>query len=405
MKPLFRLPIFRSATRDMDDEFAFHLDMRTQELIAKGWSPAAARTEAQRQFGDLDDARTYCRNTDKRRGKRLMRAEYLTELRQDIGFAFRALRRSPAFTLVAALTLALGIGANTAIFSVVRGILLRPLPFHEPDRLMLVVSEANGKKFPYTSPANAVDWQNMNHSFTSLAVTTSHSAVLTGAGEPENLRGFDVGRDFFGGVVGDVKQSSLAATTKSQFWAASDQWPVSSMTVVIHSARNLDAVVADARRVVHELDPDLAVAQVKTLDEIMADSVAQPRFYMILLGAFAAVAILLSSIGIYGVIAYLVGQRSREIGIRMALGASRGRVMRMVVQEGTVMTSAGIGLGLLGALALTRLMTALLFGITPTDPITYVLVTVILAGVALAASWVPALRAARVDPALTMRAE
>jgi putative ABC transport system permease protein len=207
------------------------------------------------------------------------------------------------------------------------------------------------------------------------------------------------------GVVGDVKQSSLATAALPQFWAVYDQWPMASPTIVLHGTRDLDAIVADARGVVRELDPDLALSSVKTLDDIVAESVAQPRFYMVLLVAFAAVALVLSGIGIYGVIAYLVGQRSREIGIRIALGASRGRVMRMIVREGTLMTAAGIGVGLLGAFALTRLMAALLFGVAATDPVTFAGVTVLLGAVALAACCLPALRAARVDPAQTMRAE
>jgi predicted permease len=857
--------------------------MRTRELVDQGWTTDAARIEARRQFGNLDDARAYCRQRDHRRGQRHMQRELFGELRQDLAFAFRALRRAPGFTLVAVLTLALGIGANTAIFSVVRGILLRPLPFEDPERLVAVPAVYKGAHQPSVSPANAYDWRDQNRSFTSLAVVDDRSAVLTGSGDPEQLRGADVSADFFGilgvrpllgrsvftpgeadwpgaksvivsetlwrtrfgsdstfigqsltldneryqvvgvvpaasaypsgatmlwfpftydpaqlarsrgawylrviarlkpgvtleqanidmagigrrleqeypnnntglgaavvplrewitgsitrplyvllggvgfvlliacanvanlllvrgtarggelavraamgagrgrlvrqlvteslvlslagagaglafaalgtrllvkaapasiprldavqvdglvlgftllvagltgvlfgilparlmvrpdlartlreggrsgmqrvgghrartalvvaevalsvmllagagllirsftrlmdvdpgfrtegsvsfavslpdakyaeperqavfvstllerlgaipgvqsagaglgmpltsfsfnfsfdvagrppagpgegassevriatpdyfpamgisivkgrgftaddraggqrvllltetaaqrffpnedplgkhvtfgwgrkgrrlageivGVVGDVKQSSLANATLPQFWAVFDQWPVSWPTIVLHGTRDLDAIVADARLVVRDLDPDLALSQVKTLDTIVAESVAQPRFYMVLLVAFAAVALVLSGIGIYGVIAYLVGQRAREIGIRIALGASQGRVMRMIVREGTVMTAAGIGLGLLGALALTQLMGALLFGVAPTDPLTYTAVTLVLAAVALAACCLPALRAARVDPAQTMRAE
>ena len=882
MEPLFRLPVHRSPDADLEAEFAFHLDMRTRELVGQGWSPEAARLEARRQFGNLEEARAYCRQRDSRRGQRHMQKELFAELRQDVAFAVRALRRAPAFTIVAVLTLALGIGANTAIFSVVRGILLRPLPFDHPERLVLVPAVYDGKQQPWVSPANAYDWRDQNRSFTSLAVIDGHSAVLTGSGDPERLRGADVSADFFGilgvrpvlgraqftpeeaawpgsksviigeslwrtrfgadsglidrsimldneryrvigvvparsaypsgtvlwfpftfdpaqlagsrgavylnvvarlkpgvtveqangdlaaigrrleqlypdnntgvgaavvplrewitgsltrplyillggvgfvlliacanvanlllvrgvarsgelavraamgagrgrllrqlvteslvlsaagaaaglalaalgtrllvkvapasiprldavqvdglvlgftllvaaltgvlfgilparlvvrpdlartlreggrsgmqraggnrarmvlvvaevalsvmllagagllirsftrlmevdpgfrtegsvsfgvslpeakypeperqavfvrtllerlrtipgvqaagaglgmpltsfsfnfsftiagrppvspadqpsaqvriatpdyfpamgipivqgrgftaddraggqrvllltetaarqffpsedpigkhvtfgwgrdgqrlegdivGVMGDVKQSSLASATLPQFWAVYDQWPMTSPTVVLHGTRDLDAIVKDARQVVRELDPDLALSQVKTLDTVVAESVAQPRFYMVLLVAFAAVALVLSSIGIYGVIAYLVGQRSREIGIRIALGASRGRVMRMIVREGTLMTAAGIGLGLLGALALTRLMGALLFGVAANDPATYGAVTVVLAAVALGACCLPALRAARVDPAQTMRAE
>jgi putative ABC transport system permease protein len=124
-----------------------------------------------------------------------------------------------------------------------------------------------------------------------------------------------------------------------------------------------------------------------------------------LLTAFALVAIALSAIGIYGVVAYLVGQRSRELGIRIALGATPSRVVKMVVREGVAMVAVGVGVGLVGALALTQLMGALLFNVKPTDPVTYAAVTVLLGVVALIASSVPASRAAHVDPAMAMRAD
>jgi predicted permease len=881
IRRVFRLGLFRRAGAAVEEEFAFHLDMRVSELVAQGWEPEAARAEARRQFGDLDDARRYCRQADEQRERQTMRGELFEELTQDVRFAVRTLRRSPGFTLVAALTLAIGIGANTAIFSVVRGILLRPLPFTDPSRLVMVASRYHGERST-SSPANVYDWRVQNHSFTSMAVLTGHSAVLTGSGDPEQIRGFDVSGDFFSilgvtalqgrsvfspedtawkgaksvlvneslwrsrfgsdpklvgsmltfdneryrvagiiparsawptkvmlwfpftydpadlensrgavylntvarlrpgatvasatadlqaistrlaqqypdnnatlgaevvpmqewitgnlrlpllillggvafvlliacanvanlllvrgvaregelavrtalgagrgrlvrqlvtesmvlsliggaigflfaivgtrllvaaaptsiprldsiridggilaftlaiaaftgaifglmparqmlrpdisrtlreggrgggqragnnrarrvlvvaevalsvvllagagllirsfnrlmsvdpgfrtdhsisfalslpdvkyatpekqaafmgsvmermralpgvqsagaglgmpltnfgfgfsftvvgrapvkpseepdaevrvatpdyfttmgirvvrgrgftrednagasrvmliteaaakkffpneepigkhvkfgwtrdsvnlagdivGVVADVKQSSLATATLPQFWAPFDQWPMSNMTVVLHTTRDLQPVVADARRAIHELDPDLAIAHVATLENVVAESVAQPRFYMMLLTAFAVVAILLASIGIYGVIAYLVGQRAREIGIRIALGASPSKVVRMVVNEGVVMVAIGIGVGIVGAIALTQLMRALLFNTTSTDPMTYILVTLVLAAVALVASSVPALRAANVDPALAMRAE
>ncbi len=198
---------------------------------------------------------------------------------------------------------------------------------------------------------------------------------------------------------------SLATATLPQFWIPYAQWPMSSVTVVMHTTRDPFAAVADARRAIKELDPDLALSGIKTLDQVVSESVAQPRFYMVLLAVFAGVAVLLSAIGIYGVIAYLVGQRSREIGIRLALGASQTTVIRMIARDGAIMTATGIGVGLVGAFALTRSMTALLFDVKPSDPITYLAVTALLAAVALAASCIPALRAAHVDPALTMRAE
>ena len=881
MKRLVRLATRRPAVGELEDEFAFHLDMRTQELIQQGWEPGAARVEALRLFGDLEAARAYCRERDLRRGERHMRAELLQELRQDLGYAVRALRRSPGFALVAALTLALGIGANTAIFSVVRGILLRPLPFQEPDRLVAVLATYDGNPSSYVSPANLVDWQDRNRSFSSFSILEQHGVVLTGAGDPELLSGYDVSagyfdmlgvrpvagrlgfteaeaawqgpkvvilneavwrnrfggdpavvgrmitlddqryevvgvapsasawpagtmlwfpftydpaqlagsrgavylnaiarlrpgatvtsaaddmravaaalereypvnlavgatvvplqeeltegfdqplyillggvgfvlliacsnvaglllvrglareaelavrtalgagrgrlvrqlvteslvlallggaaglalaaagvrlllriappsiprldaihidpqvlaftilvavltgllfgflparvvlrsdvsgtlreagrggqqpganlrarrllvavqlalsvmllagagllirsfsrlmqvdpgfrtsgtvafglslpdakystreqqaafvrdlldqiqavpgvqsaavglgtpltgfsfnfsfaiegrpapapedqpsaqvrvasaeyfttmaipitrgrgftpgdraggpkvlvltesgaREFFPGedpigqrvriawggagnqlegeivgVVGDIKQVSLARAPRPQFWAVYDQRPVSSFDVVIHSARDLQSVVADARQVVHRIDPNLAISQVRTLVEIVSDSVAQPRFYMILLSLFAAVAIGLSGIGIYGVIAYLVGQRSREIGIRLALGATRRRVVGMVVHEAVAMASLGVVLGLAGAFGLSRVLQSLLFDVSPTDPVTYLAVILVLGLVALAACSVPAARAANLDPALTMKSE
>jgi putative ABC transport system permease protein len=207
------------------------------------------------------------------------------------------------------------------------------------------------------------------------------------------------------GVVRDVKHSSLANPADPQVWVPFAQWPMQSFNVVLHTRGDPQLVMGEVRRAVHELDPDLALSQVKTLDKFIDDSVAQPRFYMTLLAAFAFVALALSAIGIYGVIAYLVSQRSREIGIRIALGATSGGVVRMIVREGAAMVGAGLAIGLVGALVLTRLMSALLFNTSSSDPTTYGVVIVTLAGVALLASSVPALRAARVDPALAMRAD
>src|SRR6185312_13489803 len=197
VRRVFRLGLFRRAAAAVEEEFAFHLDMRASELVQQGWELEAARSEARRQFGDLEDARTFCKRTDERRERQTMRTELLDGLAQDVSFAIRTLRRAPGFTLVAALTLAIGIGANTAIFSVVRGILLRPLPFTDPGRLMMVATTYAGSKPEPLSPANAYDLRAQNASFTSMAVISGHSAVLTGSGDPERIRGFDVGGDFF----------------------------------------------------------------------------------------------------------------------------------------------------------------------------------------------------------------
>lgn len=142
-----------------------------------------------------------------------------------------------------------------------------------------------------------------------------------------------------------------------------------------------------------------------TMDELLAESVGEPRFRTLLLTLFAAVGLLLAAVGIYGVMAYSVSQRTREIGLRMAMGAGRGSVLRQVLGEGLRLTIAGLAIGLAGALALTRSLSSLLFGISPTDPATFAVVAVVLTGVALAGSYVPARRAALVDPMEALRYE
>ena len=140
-------------------------------------------------------------------------------------------------------------------------------------------------------------------------------------------------------------------------------------------------------------------------EEVVANSIASQRFSLILLGAFAGLALLLASIGIYGVLSYLVGQRTREIGVRMALGAQQLDVLRMVLRDGARMMLMGAAIGLVAALALTRLMASMLFGVRPTDPFTFVAVVVLLSGITLFACYLPARRAAKVDPMVALRCE
>jgi hypothetical protein len=147
------------------------------------------------------------------------------------------------------------------------------------------------------------------------------------------------------------------------------------------------------------------VANAQTMNEVIADSLAQRRFSMILLGSFAAVALLLSSLGIYGVISYLVGQRTHELGIRMALGAKRTDIFRLVLGHGLKMTIAGVAIGLLAAFGLTRLMTKMIFGVSATDPVTFAVIALLLILVALLACFVPARRATKVDPLVALRYE
>jgi putative ABC transport system permease protein len=159
------------------------------------------------------------------------------------------------------------------------------------------------------------------------------------------------------------------------------------------------------RGAVLEIDKELPIAGVTTLDRILSTSIAQQRFSMLLLGVFAAVAMLLAAVGIYGVLSYSVTQRSHEIGIRMALGAGRGDVLRLVIGHGMLLTLIGVAAGLLASFALTRLMSTMLFDVKATDPMTFGLIAPLLVTVALLACWIPARRATKVDPLVALRVE
>ena len=175
--------------------------------------------------------------------------------------------------------------------------------------------------------------------------------------------------------------------------------------VILRTTGDPETVAGTAREVVRTLDPNLPVAEIRTMEQVAGDMVARPRLNLQLLGGFATLALVLAAIGLYGVMAYSVTQRMAEIGVRVALGASRPDVMRLIVGQGMRLTLAGLLVGLVGALALTRLMTSLLFGVQPTDPLTIAAVAAFLAAIALVASWIPARRAAGTDPAIALRAE
>lgn len=177
------------------------------------------------------------------------------------------------------------------------------------------------------------------------------------------------------------------------------------MTLAIRSRSGSAGLVEEVKKQVWSLDRQIPVSDVQSMDELLSVSLAEERFNMILLGAFAGLALILAAVGIYGVMAYTVSQRTHEIGIRIALGAQRGDVVRLVVGQGAKLALAGIIIGLAGALALTRLMSTLLFDVTPTDPLTFLGVAIVLAMVALAACYIPARRAMRVDPMTALRYE
>jgi len=207
------------------------------------------------------------------------------------------------------------------------------------------------------------------------------------------------------GVVGDVRQMGLDTPAEPTVYWPHPELVMSGMTILVRTANDPLTLVSAVRNELQQMDPEQPMAAIATMDELLSGSLSRSRFTMLVLGVFAALALVLASVGIYGVIAYSVTQRTQEFGIRIALGASRRDVLRLVLGQGTRLTLLGIGMGIVAALVVTRLMATLLYGISATDPVTFTAVALLLALVALAACYIPARRATRVDPIVALRYE
>ena len=206
------------------------------------------------------------------------------------------------------------------------------------------------------------------------------------------------------GVVKDVRQYELGVEPKPQMYLPHAQneffYPCA---LVVRTNVNPLSLAEAVRRTVWEIDKDQPVSDISSMEEVVSESVARQRFSMLLLGVFASLALILAAVGIYGVMSYTVAQRTREIGIRMALGAQRGDVLRLTVGQGLRLVSVGVLIGLAAAFVLTRVMASLLFGVSPTDLTTFITISVVLISVAALASYLPALRATKVDPMFALR--
>jgi putative ABC transport system permease protein len=208
------------------------------------------------------------------------------------------------------------------------------------------------------------------------------------------------------GVAKDVRQFELVADPKPQMYLSYAQAGFfNPRDLVVSTAVDPLSLAATVRRTVWEVDKDQPVSNIRTMEDIISESIARQRFSMLLLGIFAAVALVLAAVGIYGVMAYTVTQRTREFGIRMALGAGRGDVLRLAVGGGLKLILIGVVIGLVAAFILTRVMSSLLFGVSATDPTTFVIISVVLVSVAILASYIPARRATKVDPMIALRYE
>ena len=207
------------------------------------------------------------------------------------------------------------------------------------------------------------------------------------------------------GIVGHVKHLNLEGESRVQYYLPFNQRPQANMYVVARSTGEPTTIAGSIRGAVASIDPNLPVFRIRTLEQYVSDSMAQRRFAMYLFGVFAVIALILAAVGLYGVMAYSVTQRTHEIGVRMALGARRADVMKLVVGHGMILAGVGVVVGIGAAFGLTRLMATLLFGVKATDLTVFALIALVLTGVAVAASYLPARRATRVDPMIALRYE
>jgi len=207
------------------------------------------------------------------------------------------------------------------------------------------------------------------------------------------------------GVVGDVRGTRLSDEPYAQLYTSYRQTPRRAATLIVRTAGDPTAMLSSVRERIWALDRQQPLYNVRTVDQILAQAVARPRFNMLLISILAGVALVLASVGIYGVISYSVTQRTHELGVRMALGATAGDVLKLVIGQGMLLAGIGLGVGLVAAFAVTRIMASLLFGVSATDPLTYLGLAALLGAIAFLACYIPARRATRVNPVTALRAE
>jgi putative ABC transport system permease protein len=207
------------------------------------------------------------------------------------------------------------------------------------------------------------------------------------------------------GVVGNISHTALSDPQQPEMYVAYAQYAPPSMNLVVRATANPGSLGTALYDTVRALDKDETLSAVRSLDDIVESSVAQPRFSSLLLGLFAGLALILAAVGLYGVMAYSVTQRTNEIGIRMALGAEQNDVVKMVIVQGMKLAIAGLAMGLVASLAFGRFLESMLYDVSPADPLTFALMSMGLIGVAMLANYVPARRAAKVDPMVALRRE
>jgi putative ABC transport system permease protein len=391
----------------------------------------------------------------------------MEKLLQNLRFSLRMLGQNPGMTATVLLTLALGIGANTAIFTVDYATLLAPLPYPDPNQLVMVWSKIQDNHNG-VSAGDYTDWKNQSTVFQQLCAWTGTNFNIATKDQPEYIG--MVTPDYFStlGVRmvrgralndGDIAASVKVAVVNESFvkkWLGGrdplhtrisveqlipgvqnlgppQEWqivgvyrdvhapdrtqftqemlipfwqsPWTGAAFAVRTAEEPMSMLHSIAAAVHSVDPDIALAQPETVDQIRSDTMSNERFTLILFGVFAAVALFLAALGIYGVMAFSVAQRSHEIAFRMALGATRGRVVTLVVREGVILAAIGLGLGLIGAYFVGRAMQSMLFDVHALDATAFSAVGLVLLLSAVLACYLPARRAASIHPMQVLRAE
>jgi predicted permease len=463
-----------SVSDEVDAELAFHVEMRTREYIARGLDPERARAKAIGRFGDLQRVNDTCRRIGEGRDRDMRRAEWMHELTQDARYALRQLTRMPGFTLVAALTLAIGIGATTAIFSIVNAVVLKPLPYPDPDRLVRVYSSRRGTDGS-ASAANFVAWRERAHSFSQLVpVEYRNFTLVTGDRPAEQVTGARVSSDFFPGVgiplrlgrpftkeedqpghsnvvvlseafwrkrfngdssvigqpirlnaeehviIGVIPASADVTANGAEVWVPIAFTPVeradsrkgyldvfARLAPGVSVAQAQSEMTAIATRLEGELEDNKGSAvRIKPLSETLVGEYRSRLF--ILLGAVAFV-LLIACVNVANLLLARGASRGKEIAIRAALGAGRGRVLRQLFTESLVLAGIGGVVGLLLAFWAVRVLKAMAPDAVPRlneaglDPTTvlFALGATVLSSVVFGV--VPSLRTARADLQGTLR--
>jgi hypothetical protein len=346
----------------LKNEIDTHVAMATDEYIARGLPPEEARNAARRGFGGIMQAREAYHDA--------AGWPSVDALWQDVSYAVRTYRRTPGFAAVAIVTLALAIGATSAIFSLLNALVLRDLPVRNPETLVQLSTTTRIQ----------------GESFLTFSM----------------LRELSARQQVFSAAIGASSTFDLKDPDVSLVYTPALQDPSASFKCFVIRGHNVP--LAELRQAVEGLGRE-RVGEMVTLRYITDRSLLLERLTAMMSSFFGSLVLLLAGVGLFGLMSYAVAQRRREIGIRMALGADRRRVVRDVVRDGLTVTLAGLAVGAVAALAAVRLVKALLFGVTPQDPLTLVTAAASLVAIAILACWVPAARAARVDPMIALRAE